>query len=195
MVNVKTCLLGDGFVGKTSLKKSFIGLPFEEKYQETIGAAFSIKDHQYRTENNEFQIQYLIYDLAGQPRYFSVRTQYMLGAHAAICVYDITNRESYDNVMLWIDEFKKVIAEDVPIVIVANKIDLKAEETELGSITITKAEGEKLFILVKEKYGNLENNNIFFIETSAKDNINVEEAFNLLSAFIFQQWKHKKTTS
>ena len=291
MVNVKICLLGDGTVGKTTIKRSFIGLPITIDYAATIGADFSIKDHKFKALNEEFSIRYLIYDLAGQPRYTAIRRQYMTGAHAAIVMYDVSNRNSFNNVLNWLVEFKKVIKEDVPLVLVGNKIDLREDsshqelkqvktetqpqsqqsqkemqkpgqgylgdqekvdaivqkyrdsiakrelerkklvatstrmpnslsaskpnpkdstnkismtgekdtsnQTNLHSQTekispdheyITTQEGEKLLTLIKEKYSNKDKNNIFFIETSAKENVKVDEAFDYVSNFVYNKY-------
>ena len=195
-------------VGKTSIKRTFMGLTIDSNYAATIGADFSIKEHVYSADNEDFNLRYLIYDLAGQPRYDAIRGLYMVGTNAAIFVYDIANRESYDNVEGWIREFKKVIKEDIPIVIVGNKVDLRetgdnnstASEpnevsTELDNTqgkttpsqgTISTEEGKKLVEKLTEIF-NLQNN-IYFIETSAKTNENIERAFDLISKRMYEDY-------
>jgi small GTP-binding protein len=185
MVNVKTCLLGDGGVGKTSIKRTFIGLPMIDEYAATLGAVFSIKPHLFHTGNKEFTIRYLIFDLAGQPRFDKIRSQYMVGAQAVLFVYDVTNRASFDHIMNWINQFKQVVTDNVPIVLIGNKIDLRQEN---NSGFISTEEGRKLYEHIKSKYSIKGIDNVFFIETSAKENINVEAAFNLVSQYVYDEY-------
>ena len=177
--------MGDGNVGKTSLKRTFVGLTIKSDYSATVGADFSIKNHIYSAETEEFTIRYLIYDLAGQPRYNAIRSQYMTGSHASLFVYDVTNRTSFDNMLNWIKQFKQVIKNDVPLILVANKIDLR-DKSDKGMIS-TK-EGEKLLEIIKEEHHNKEKNNINYIETSALENLNVDNEFDLISKYLYERY-------
>lgn len=186
MVNIKICLLGDGGVGKTSIKKVFSGQKFEEgKYQATIGADFTLKDYKYVSGAESARIRFMIYDLAGQPRYNAVRRQYITGSHAALLVYDITNRATYDNMTQWLIQFKQVIRANVPLVLVANKIDLR---DKIGDKAITRKEGEELAENLKKNIGYGAMNTFYFIEVSAKENKNINEAFDFISHKVYNQF-------
>ena len=136
-------------------------------------------------DGREFDIRYMIYDLAGQPRYDAIRGQYMVGTHAALLVYSISDRVSYDKMMSWIEEFKKVITYDVPMVLIANKIDLRETSNEP---LITTDEGLELVEQIKKRYHNQEKDNISFMETSATEHIQIDEAFDLISEYIYKQY-------
>ena len=187
MTNVKVVLLGDANVGKTSIKNSFMGLTVKINYIQTIGADFSLKKHKYKAaDGKEFDLRYMIYDLAGQPRYDAIRGQYMKGTHAALLVYSISDRTSYEKILSWIGEFKKVIDYDVPMVLIANKIDLR-EFPEMDLVSTE--EGLELAEQIKELYLNKKKNNIYFIETSALNNLKVDEAFDLISKYMYEKYK------
>ena len=191
MVNVKVVILGDGNVGKTSLKNRFIGLPVQIDYKATIGADFGLKYHKYDTGEKKFDIKFMVYDLAGQPRYSSIRAQYMTGTQAALFVYDITDKISYDTILSWLDEFKKVVTYDVPIVLVANKVDLRKT---WDRPMISTAEGEELKGIIEKEYYNNEEGSVFFIETSAIYGTNVNKAFDCISEFIYTQYLKQVST-
>ena len=79
------------------------------KYTATIGSDFTLKDYTYRSGSNSLRIRFMIYDLAGQPRYNAVRRNYLTGSHAGILVYDISNRESLDEIPNWLIQFKSIL--------------------------------------------------------------------------------------
>ena len=122
MVNVKVSLLGEGAVGKSSIKRIFSGQPFLETHQATIGSDFTLKDYLYQPYEGAQgeRIRYMIYDLAGQERFKNVRGNFMNGSHAGIFVFDISNRASLEKIPDWLVEFKKVVRTNVPLVLVAN---------------------------------------------------------------------------
>ncbi len=98
----------------------------------TLGAEFSIK----RMGNNVIQI----WDLAGQPTFSAVRKSYYVGGVGALILYDITNRDSYDNVIRWAEEIITNTGYPVPLMIVGNKIDLRDAHPN----SVTTEEGVKL---------------------------------------------------
>lgn len=179
---MKICLLGDGYVGKTSIKRRYLGMKFKATYLATIGADFSLKVQEFKNT----LIKYLIWDLAGQQRYSDVRSSYYVGTKGIMLVYDVTNRSSFENLDKWIEEFKKTVPEDgIPIILIANKIDLRDEEGVPG---ITTEEGFKISLKLKEVY----KSHVMFIETSAKTGENVDDCFLLLSDVLYETIiKHK----
>eukprot|EP00638_Chattonella_subsalsa_P010193 CAMPEP_0117758776 /NCGR_PEP_ID=MMETSP0947-20121206/15609_1 /TAXON_ID=44440 /ORGANISM="Chattonella subsalsa, Strain CCMP2191" /LENGTH=149 /DNA_ID=CAMNT_0005579087 /DNA_START=327 /DNA_END=776 /DNA_ORIENTATION=- len=106
-----------------------------------------------------------IWDTAGQERFRTITVSYFKGAHGIMLVYDITDRETFDNISHWITQIKEHADSKVTIVLVGNKSD-KGEERQ-----VQEEEGRAL----AESY------NVKFFETSAKDNLNVSEAYEQLA--------------
>lgn len=189
----KVVLLGDGSVGKTSIKKRFVGLEFEGTYMATMGADFTIKEHKYRTrENNQIICKFMIWDIAGQTRYNAVRPHYYLGSHSALLVYDVTNFNSVDSILNWVKEFKRIVKHPVPITLVGNKVDLRDNDHVPG---LTYEDGLKLAEKVNElvskldsQAGNFNYYKVDFFETSAKTGINIDKAFDSLSENLYKRY-------
>ncbi|MFX0094802.1 MAG: Rab family GTPase, partial [Candidatus Hodarchaeota archaeon] len=121
-LKAKLVLLGDGAVGKTALRKSFMGETITEQYIRTIGAAFSSK----MIIIKRMRLAYQIWDLAGQEHFNVVRPFYYKGAAGGILVYDITREQTLYNLKNWIQEFfSNVRNKQIPLVMLGNKIDLK----------------------------------------------------------------------
>ncbi|MHA2336420.1 MAG: GTP-binding protein, partial [Candidatus Hodarchaeales archaeon] len=137
--------------------------------------------------SEEYQIKYLIWDLAGQPSFNAVRTNYFKGSHAILIVYDVTNKTSYKNVINWVEEIKKSLPHDgiPPISLLGNKIDLVPEK--VVDDYLTPSEGQKLAGEVSDNYFK-SNYDIPYIETSAKTGENVEKAFQLLSKHLVKDY-------
>ena len=157
----KIVLAGDGAVGKTSLRKRYLGLGFETDYLSTMGADFALHD----TAVEEVQIRWQIWDLAGQPMFKDVVQAYYTKIFGGVIVYDITRRQTFENIEKWINDMWEHSGreEKVPVVLLANKIDLRDE----GAETVSTEEGQKL----ADSLG------VPFIETSAKSGEGVNAAF------------------
>ncbi|KAG8345853.1 ADP ribosylation factor family Ras of Complex Roc domain [Trypanosoma vivax] len=153
----KLLLIGDSGVGKSCLLLRFADDSYTESYISTIGVDFKI-----RTLNLEGKVIKLqIWDTAGQERFRTITSSYYRGAHGIIIVYDATDMESFNNVKTWLSEIDKFASENVNKLLVGNKCDLvtkKAVDTQMA----------------KEFADSL---GIPFLETSAKEASNVEEAF------------------
>jgi len=106
-----------------------------------------------------------IWDTAGQERFKTITASYYKGAHGIILVYDITDRQSFKDIENWLAEVDKYGNENVVKLLVGNKSDLEA------SRQVKTEEGKTL----ADSLG------IKFLETSAKDAVNVEKAFTTLS--------------
>lgn len=155
--NSKLVLLGDTSVGKSCIVVRFAKNEFYEYQESTIGAAFMTQ----LIDIGECTIKFEIWDTAGQERYRSLAPMYYRGASAAVIVYDITNKKSFEGAKGWINELKSVHSNDIIIALAGNKNDLeekRAVDRELA-----------------ESFAN--SNNILFIETSAKTGHNVNELF------------------
>jgi len=120
------------------------------------------------------------WDTAGQERFRTLTSSYYRGAHGIIIVYDVTNRESFDNVRQWMQEIDKFASESVNKLLVGNKCDLDSRE-------ITTEEGQEL----SKQF------DVPFLEVSAKNSTNIEETFTKMSSDIldrFMLMKDKKKT-
>ncbi len=168
----KIVLIGDGSVGKTSLRREYMGEGFKREYSNTVGADFAY----YSETVGENSFRYSIWDLAGQPKFENVRPMFYAGAFGALVCFDCTRIETFNNLDKWIDELvHHTQSEGTPIVLVATKYDLY-EEGKMGMINFDDVEAyvEKLRQRFDGRFG------ISWIKTSAKEGVNVTEAFSML---------------
>lgn len=153
----KLVLLGESAVGKSSLVLRFVKGQFFEFQESTIGAAFLTQ----AVVVDDCTVKYEIWDTAGQERYHSLAPMYYRGAAAAVVVYDITNKQSFERAKTWIKELQRQGASKIVIALAGNKIDVQ--------------EGQE--VPREEAQAYAEENDIFFLETSAKTDHNVSELF------------------
>jgi len=153
----KLVLLGDTSVGKSSIVIRFVKGQFSEYQESTIGAAFLTQT----VPVQDCTVKFEIWDTAGQERYHSLAPMYYRGAAAAIVVYDITSQESFHRAKSWVKELQRQGSPDVVIALAGNKID-RDEEREVPAADA-------------KQYA--DDNSLYFIETSAKTNVNVRELF------------------
>ncbi len=164
----KFVILGDHEVGKTSIIRRFVEKRYTTDYRATIG--INILSHEFEFFGTKIGVS--LYDLGAQKYFKRFRRIYYLGAQAAFIVFDLTNRETFENVKTWYEELRLFTSgEDIPIVIVGNKTDL------LEDRKVYYQEGAKLANNLSES----EKIKLSYIETSALTGSNVEDAFNLIS--------------
>ncbi|XP_063699961.1 ras-related protein Rab-43 [Culicoides brevitarsis] len=159
----KVVLIGDCGTGKTCIVQRFKNGNWIEKHNNTIGVDFSIKT--IAVDGKRVKLQ--IWDTAGQERFRTITQSYYRSANGVIIVYDITKRQSYVNLQRWIDEVRRYTASNVILALVGNKCDLEAERQ------VDPAEVTSMCELIPEI--------MFSIETSAKDNTNIENVFQNLA--------------
>lgn len=167
---VKLVLLGEMNSGKTSLVYRLVKNSFHDRMEPTIGAAFVVKNLLV----DGVQIKLEIWDTAGQDRYRSLAPMYYRGAAAAILVYDITRRSSFEAMRKWVQELQKQAAPNIILAIAGNKADLP------GQREITQADLDKYLAELKKetKRENGKEGDAFIgIECSAKTGTNVNELF------------------
>ena len=179
----KIVLLGDPATGKTTLRLKYIGDDVDGSYLPTLGADFSSKHLKYANADLHFQI----WDVSGQSNFQSIRKNFYLGAHGALVLYDITNRRSFENVSNWIDEFFKYNgAGKRPVVIIANKIDLRKS----NKVSLTYEDGKEL----TDQLSLEKNTKMKFLETSALTGVNLDKAFELVFDLYFEMFPdHKRS--
>jgi small GTP-binding protein len=135
LVRKKIVLLGDNAVGKTSLIRRFVFDQFEDSYIATIGSKVTMKEVKLRWRKKNIKLQFMIWDIIGREGYYGLHSRTFVGVHGAVLVADLTRRETLDNLeRFWIPFLFKIV-ENVPLVFVCNKSDLKDEyEFELKDL-------------------------------------------------------------
>lgn len=124
----KTVLIGDTGVGKTSIAEKFVDNEFNNNFETTIGVDFKAKI----VESNDLKFKIQIWDTAGQEKFRNIIDVYFRRITAAIIVYDITDKNTYDNIPYWIDAIKDQ-SPKCYIFIVSNKIDLEDHRSVLNT--------------------------------------------------------------
>ncbi|TVU30865.1 hypothetical protein EJB05_22512, partial [Eragrostis curvula] len=162
----KVVLIGDSAVGKSQILARFARNEFSLDSKATIGVEFQTRtlviDHK--------SVKAQIWDTAGQERYRAVTSAYYRGALGALLVYDITKRQSFDHIPRWLEELRGHADKNIVIMLVGNKSDLEEERA-------VSTEDAKEFA---------EKENLFFLETSALQATNVENAFQTVLTEIFK---------
>ncbi|XP_063049677.1 ras-related protein Rab-35-like [Engraulis encrasicolus] len=164
----KLLIIGDSGVGKSSLLLRFADNTFSGSYITTIGVDFKIRTVEMEGEKVKLQI----WDTAGQERFRTITSTYYRGTHGVIVVYDVTCAESFVNVKRWLHEINQN-CDDVCRILVGNKND------DPKSKVVETNDAEKF----------AEQMAIQLFETSAKDNINVEEMFNCITGLVLRSKK------
>lgn len=157
-------LLGDFAVGKSSLALQYVKNKFNQNEESTIGAAFLIKV----VENKGDILKFEIWDTAGQERYNSIIPMYYRGAQIILVVYSITSIKSFEKAQEWIEDLSIKKPDNCLKVLIGNKSDLTSERRVERNIA--------------EEFA--KENNLLFAETSAKNNINIEEIFSEIIAHL-----------
>jgi len=182
----KCILCGDAGVGKTSLLARYVDDKFSEEYQQTIGANFLIKEidlakiidqldlknPKLKKDIKEKGFKLYFWDLGGQKHALFANEYYFVQAVGAFIIFDILNRESFNNIDFWLSKVRE-LSGDIPFMIIGNKMDRKEER----NVQIAEAKD------IANQYG------VEYIETSAKINENVNEAFEKLSIQILNSFK------
>jgi len=171
----KILLIGDSGVGKSCLLLRYTDNTFSENFFSTIGVDFKIKDVAVDGEI----VKLHIWDTAGQERFKTITSSYYRGSHGIFLVYDITDRVSFKNIKVWVDEIKKfTMGESIMLFLVGNKKD--QEESR----AVDASEGQDLADQLEAK----------FLETSAKDRVNVDQIFTEITKSLKQKYIRKINT-
>ncbi|KFO97640.1 Ras and EF-hand domain-containing protein, partial [Calypte anna] len=158
----KIVLAGDAAVGKSSFLTRLCKNEFRGNTSATLGVDFQMKRLIVDGEPTVLQL----WDTAGQERFRSIAKSYFRRADGVLLLYDVTCEKSFLNVREWVDMIEDSTHENIPIMMVGNKADLREAVTEQGQKCVPGNYGEKLAMTY----------NALFCETSAKDGSNIVEA-------------------
>lgn len=168
----KLLLIGEQAVGKSSLMNRYVDNVFEMNIMGTAGLDLKKKIVEIKGE----KIKIFIFDTAGQERFRSIAKNQYKKADGIIVIYDVTDRKSFESVNRWLDSIKAEIEGGTESLLIGNKIDLASERV------VSQKEGEDI----------AKSNNIPFIETSAKESLNVKDAFLKVINSLYQRDLNKK---
>ena len=147
------------------------GAIYNDEFISTIGVDFKVKT----IEIDGKRIKTQCWDTAGQERFRSITNSYYRGVDGIIIAYDITNKQSFNNIERWMRDVKDFGSVNAIKIIIGTKSDLIKER---------KVSKEDLETLANEL-------NMKYIETSAKDNKNINELFNIISLDIITNTTEK----
>ncbi|KAG6992305.1 hypothetical protein ACKLNR_008123 [Fusarium oxysporum f. sp. zingiberi] len=150
----KLVLVGDGGTGKTTFVKRHLTGEFEKKYMATLG----VEVHPLGFTTNFGQIQFDVWDTAGQEKFGGLRDGYYINGQCGIIMFDVTSRITYKNVPNWHRDLVRV-CENIPIVLCGNKVDVKERKVKAKTITFHRKK------------------NLQYYDISAKSNYNFEKPF------------------
>jgi len=172
----KIIMIGDSGVGKSNIVDQFVNCKFTEDGKTTIGIDFEVRQVQIGADVIRLQI----WDTAGQERFRSITRSYYQMAAGIIVVFDLTRRETFESVNRWLYEIENNVDDmaRMEIMLIGNKSDLE-HKREVFTSDISK---------VQERY------NVPYIETSAKADINIEEAFKELVTRVHDHKKYLHST-
>lgn len=164
----KIVLTGDSGVGKSNLLSRFTRNEFSLESRSTIGVEFSTKEVQIDGKTIKVQI----WDTAGQERFMAITKAYYRNALGALLVFDLLKASTFQNLDQWYNEVRANAGIDCCIILVGNKLDQRHIRA----------------VLPEEARRYAEDRNIQYVETSALDATNVEQAFRTLIVDIYRRW-------
>jgi small GTP-binding protein len=182
----KIVLLGDSAVGKTSLIRRYVFNQFQFSYISTVGSKVTKKNISISSPNKTTDLTFMIWDIIGREGYHALHARTFVGVHGAILVADLTRKETLKSLeRYWIPFLYKVV-EDVPMVFVGNKSDLKKE---------CEVEPEEMNDMAKKYCGSTDNilgkDLRSAYSTSAKEGTNVEKTFETLGHLLLSDSERK----
>lgn len=179
----KILVIGDINTGKTSLIKRYVNNTFSINCRSTIGVDFAMKDLDW-DENTEVRVQ--LWDIAGQERFGNLTRVYYKDAVAAFIVFDVTTTNTFDSISTWKSDLDTKVSflnsvEPIPVILLANKIDLYNPDKSNQSWNKISGEIDEFC----KNHGFIE-----WFKTSAKDDIGISDAVNKLIDSIFEKTKN-----
>ncbi|XP_023664909.1 ras-related protein Rab-39B-like [Paramormyrops kingsleyae] len=169
-------VIGDSTVGKSCLLRRFTEGRFTDVSDPTVGVDFFARLIEIEPGK---RIKLQLWDTAGQERFRSITRAYYRNSVGGLLIFDLTNRRSFQHLKNWLDEAKMHMQPyQIVFLLVGHKCDL----TNLRQVSREEAEQTALAFGMK------------YIETSAKDGVNVEESFNILTRDIYERVRNGDIT-
>lgn len=170
----KIIIIGNASVGKTSLFRRFVNNEFQEKIEATIGVDCSNKTIEIDNET----VSLTLWDTAGTERYRSLAKNFYRNAHCAFIVFDLTSKESFENLSSWIENFYTLCNKEFEknVIIIGNKND------DIDNRAVSESEIDAFMKL----------NKFIYFETSARTGDNVEESFKYMAKKLVEEQKLKE---
>ena len=175
-LSFKVIIIGDSFVGKSSLINKAVKNEFETTYNATLG--FEYFSFFVKFENTLLKLQ--IWDTCGQEKYQSLISNFYRNSSLAMMVYAINNKLSFKHIDYWLKEMRNLSNPDVKMFLIGNKSDLE-NEREVSSEEAEKYAKEFEFSK--------------FFETSAKSGFNTQELFLEAAKILYKDYLHYKPFS
>lgn len=163
--NYKIVILGDQFVGKTSILNKFKYENTDEKYTPTIGIDFLTKNVYLEDKT----IRLIMWDTAGSERFKSLIPSYIKNANAIILAYDITSKSSFNSLDKWLTDIADKVPANAYIIIAGNKLDIESKR-QVSVEEVKKFADEK---------------KLEYIETSAKTGNNIKKLFDTITSSLY----------
>ena len=169
----KIITLGNSGVGKTSIIKRYVFNQFDQSAISSIGVIFSFKDVLIGGDENK-KVKLKLIDTAGEEKYRSLSKTYYKNAEVVLFVFALNNEEIFAEITNWLKTFKENSNSiEIPKYLIGNKADLER--------VIDKEQIEECS----------QNNNLKYIETSAKDNQNIDDLFNDIANNLYKSYLEK----
>ena len=166
-------MLGDVAVGKTSIVTRFVDNEFKSTYHCTVGVEYKVKSLKLDPYTN---VNLKIWDTCGEEKYRTITRQYYRDTNGVVLVFDLTNKNSFDKLSVWLNDIKEYGSNDTCIILVGNKSDVQDRKLSLFE------EGKKLAMNYKMPY----------IEVSAKTGTNVLAMFENITKKMIDNISTKK---
>ena len=177
---IKLIIIGDSGVGKSNFLFKFIEGQFSPAHVATIG--FDYKSKIIILPQSKKKVKLQIWDTAGQEKYMSLNKNILQRVQGIILMYDITQRESFERLNIWLKIIKQMI-NDIPIILVGNKLDEEKDE-ENGRL-VEYSEGEAF----------AKDHQFQFFEASALNGTNIDEVFNNISELIIKNLEEERPST
>jgi len=168
----KFIVVGPSGVGKSAILLQFTDHEFNDQHEITLGVEFGVR----LLEIDDTKVKIQIWDTAGQESFRSITNNYYRSTHAALLVYDITVRDTFQSMKGWLDEILHHSDPNITIILIGNKCDIQDKRV------VPRSEGEQF----AKDYG------LLFLETSAKKATNIETAFQTACRLVHQKVKSNK---
>ena len=173
-INFKIVIIGNSGVGKSCILKRAVQNKFDENYQATIGFEFLLMHFNV----NGLKIKLQIWDTCGQEMYRSLVQGFYRNTSLAVIVYDVSSKESFEGLELWIRDIQQHTEPNLPIFIIGNKIDLEANVSEDDAQMFANSNRVK-----------------YFNQCSAKTGKNVKEIFYEAAKYLYKAYNEIKGKS